>query len=308
MNLNNIEFICPICKTGSIKIERDFANCKNKNCKSRFSLINGKPVLIDFNKSVIRKERFKENSGKSEVPREDYKFIIKIKRILFGNGRVTKKNLEYLEDHFHNKNDLKILIVGGGTIGSGMNNFNKVFKKNILAFDIYTSSNIHFIADAHNIPIKNKSFDLIILQAVLEHVLNPYKVVDECRRLLKDDGLVYAETPFMQQVHEGAYDFIRFTDSGHRYLFKNFSILKSGPVAGVGTSLLWSISYFFGSLFRSVLVKKVTRIFFFWLRYFDFLVPNNQNIDGASGVYFIGKISNETLNEKEIINYYNGSQ
>ena len=99
MNLNNIEFICPICKSGSIKIERDFANCKNKNCKSRFSLINGKPVLIDFNKSVIRKERFKENSGKSEVPREDYKFIIKIKRILFGNGRVTKKNLEYLGDH-----------------------------------------------------------------------------------------------------------------------------------------------------------------------------------------------------------------
>ena len=308
MNLNNIEFICPICKTGSVNIERDSANCKNINCQSHFSHINGKPVLIDFNKSVISKESFIENSGKSEVPRTDDKFIIKIKRILFGDGSVTRKNLEYLEDYFHHRNNLKILIIGGGTIGSGMSNFYKAFKKNILAFDIYANPNIHFIADAHNIPIKNKTFDLIIIQAVLEHVLNPYVVVDECRRLLKDDGLIYAETPFMQQVHEGAYDFIRFTDSGHRYLFKNFSILKSGYVAGVGTSLMWSISYFFGGLFRSVVIKKILRILFFWLRYFDFLVPNSQNIDGASGFYFIGKISNHTLNEKEIIDYYNGSQ
>jgi SAM-dependent methyltransferase len=308
MNLKNIEFICPICKRGSVNIERNIANCINIKCKSQFSVLDGKPVLIDFNKSVIRKENFIEKSGKSEVPRIDDKFIIKIKRILFGFGSITKKNLEYLEDHFQNKNDLKILIIGGGTIGSGMNNFYKVFKKNILAFDIYVNYNIHFIADAHNIPLKDKSFDFIIIQAVLEHVLNPYKVVDECRRLLKVDGLIYAETPFMQQVHEGAYDFIRFTDSGHRYLFKNFSILKSGPVAGVGTSLLWSISYFFGGLFRSIMVKNIVRVFFFWLRYFDFLIPDSHNIDGASGVYFIGKKSEIVLSEKEIITYYNGSQ
>lgn len=308
MNLKNIEFICPICKTGKINIEVDIAHCINIKCKSQFYVLNGKPVLIDFNKSVIRKENFTENSGKSEVPRTDDKFIIKIKRTLFGDGSVTRKNLEYLENHFHHRDNLKILIIGGGTIGSGMNNFYKAFKKNILAFDIYNNPNIQFIADAHNIPIKNKIFDLIIIQAVLEHVLNPYKVVDECQRLLKIDGLIYAETPFMQQVHEGAYDFMRFTDSGHRYLFKNFSILKSGPVAGVGTSLLWSISYFFGGLFRSIMVKNIVRVFFFWLRYFDFLVPDSHNIDGASGVYFIGKKSEIVLSEDEIITYYNGSQ
>jgi SAM-dependent methyltransferase len=308
MNLKNIEFICPICKRGSVNIERDLAHCIDIKCKSQFSVLDGKPVLIDFNKSVIRKENFIEKSGKSEVRRTDDKYIKKIKRILFGFGSVTKKNLEYLEDHFQNKNDLKILIIGGGTIGSGMNNFYKAFKKNILSFDIYNNNNIHFIADAHDIPIKNNTFDFIIIQAVLEHVLNPYNVIDECRRLLKVDGLIYAETPFMQQVHEGAYDFIRFTDSGHRYLFKNFSILKSGPVAGVGTALLWSISYFFGGIFRSILVKNIVRIFFFWLRYFDFLVPDRYNIDGATGFYFIGKKSKIVLSNKEIINYYNGSQ
>ncbi len=49
----------------------------------------------------------------------------------------------------------------------------------------------------------------------------------EIHRVLKDDGIVYADTPFMQQVHEGAYDFTRFTLSGHRWLFKNFALLDS---------------------------------------------------------------------------------
>src|SRR5207237_664581 len=31
--------------------------------------------------------------------------------------------------------------------------------------------------------------------------------------------LVLGDTPFMQQVHEGAYDFTRFALSGHRWLF-----------------------------------------------------------------------------------------
>ena len=91
MNLKNIEFICPICKGGSVNIERNIANCINVKCKSQFSVLDGKPVLIDFNKSVIRKENFIEKSGKSEVPRIDDKFIIKIKRILFGFGSITKK-------------------------------------------------------------------------------------------------------------------------------------------------------------------------------------------------------------------------
>jgi hypothetical protein len=34
----------------------------------------------------------------------------------------------------------------------------------------------------------------------------------------------------MQQVHERAYDFSRFTQSGHRWLFKRFSEINAGPI------------------------------------------------------------------------------
>ena len=69
---------------------------------------------------------------------------------------------------------------------------------------------------------------------MLEHVLDPAQVVAEIHRVLGKDGVVFANTPFMQQVHEGAYDFTRFTLSGHRWLFRNFDLLEAGTSAGVG--------------------------------------------------------------------------
>ena len=50
----------------------------------------------------------------------------------------------------------------------------------------------------------------------------------EIYRVLKSDGIVYIETPFMQQVHGGKYDFTRFTYLGHRRLFARFQEIESG--------------------------------------------------------------------------------
>ena len=102
--------------------------------------------------------------------------------------------------------------------------------------------------DAHDIPFEDGSFDGVIAQAVLEHVADPYRCVAEIHRVLKPGGVVYAETPFMQQVHEGAYDFTRFTHLGHRRLFRDFSEVASGVACGPGMALAWSWQYFLMSL------------------------------------------------------------
>jgi ubiquinone/menaquinone biosynthesis C-methylase UbiE len=67
------------------------------------------------------------------------------------------------------------------------------------------------VADGHQLPIADGSVDGVWIQAVLEHVLDPSIVVQEIHRVLTPGGVVYAETPFMQPVHEGAYDFTRFS-------------------------------------------------------------------------------------------------
>ena len=92
---------------------------------------------------------------------------------------------------------------------------------------------------------------------MLEHVLEPELVVAEIHRVLMPDGLVYAGTPFMQQVHEGPYDFMRFTESGHRWLFRRFERLASGATGGPGAA---------GS------------------GLFDILSPDYSGVDGSAGL------------------------
>ena len=98
------------------------------------------------------------------------------------------------------------------------------------SIDIYASPTVDLICDAHYLPLEGEYYDAVWIQAVLEHVVQPELVVHEIHRVLKPDGIVYAETPFMQQVNEGAYDFTRYTVLGHRYLFKKFSLIDRGAM------------------------------------------------------------------------------
>ncbi len=173
-------------------------------------------------------------------------------------------------------------------------------------FDIYDSPDVHFIADGHKIPVMDEAFDLVVVQAVLEHVLEPQIVVDEIWRVLKPKGVVMAGTPFMQPVHEGPYDFTRFTASGHRWLFRRFVEIESST-SGVGASLLWAIDYFTRSLFRSRWAGKVAKLLFFWLRWFDRWIPPSHASDAAGFCSFVGRKSDNAISPKEIIAYYKGA-
>ena len=200
------------------------------------------------------------------------------------------------------------MVNGGAEIGSGLDILYKKFSDQIIAFDIYDSKNVDLIADAHSIPFRSDIFDLVIIQAVLEHVLIPKKVVAEINRVMRYGGIVYAETPFMQQVHEGPYDFTRFSESGHRFLFRHFKLISSGYTSGAGSALLWSLDFFFSGLLRTRLAGKLFRIVFFWLRFFDRIIPLKFNVDSACGVFFMGIKSDIVFDDKSIVAHYKGSQ
>ena len=274
----------------------------------KYDVWNDLPILIDNERSIITLDDF--NSYEPVIIRKSYGiFLSFLKKILSPNNRKTKENVNLLVRTLKNLDEnAKVLIIGGGTIGQGMDLFYKSSEIDLISFDIYISSNINFIADAHQIPLKDKHFDAVIIQAVLEHVLEPQRVVSEIFRVLKPNGFVYAETPFLQQVHEGAYDYTRFTESGHRYLFRQFTSISSGCTAGTGSQMLWSIDYFFRGLFRSRFVGTIVKLLFFWIRYFDYLIPECYNIDCASGVFFLGSKSKVNFHAKDIPRCYRGSQ
>lgn len=285
--------------------------CNNPKCirsTNSFKILYEKPILVDFKQSVLDEEIFVSIQGSSAVKRTSIGLMTKIRSLFRKKNKITINNISFLENEIKNITKPRILIIGGGEIGSGMEPLYERYKDSIISFDIYSSPHINFIADAHNIPIVSEYFDIVIIQAVLEHVIDPKNVVSEIWRVLKFDGIVYAETPFIQHVHEGRFDFTRFTESGHRYLFRRFSVISSGYNLGVATSLLWSLDFFFTGLFRSRLVGRSIRILFFWISYLDQLIPESYNIDGACGVYFTGRKKQENINQKDILIHYKGSQ
>jgi SAM-dependent methyltransferase len=174
------------------------------------------------------------------------------------------------------------LVVGGGTIGNGVEAPDSDRRLSVIAFDVYGTELVQFIADAHQMPLADKSVDAVVIQAVREHVLDPNQVVGEVHRVLREDAIVYAETPFLQHVHAGAHDFTRYTGSGYRHLFRGFEEIGAGPVAGPGTQLLWSIDHLVRGLMRSELAGKLVRAPFFWLHYLDPLIPSAFAMDNAS--------------------------
>lgn len=99
-----------------------------------------------------------------------------------------------------------------------------------LNLDLSTHPNIY--ADVTYPPLQAASVDCILCTEVLEHLKDPQACVDEIHRLLRDDGLVFASTPFFYPVHADPYDFQRFTEDGLRHLFREFKLVEVYRMGG----------------------------------------------------------------------------
>jgi hypothetical protein len=108
-------------------------------------------------------------------------------------------------------------------------------------------------------------------------------------------------------VHEAAFDFYRFTHSGHRWLFRDFDEIQSGAADGPGYVFLWSIRYLVRGLFRTKLAGVAAQLGMLWVRLFDKLIPTSFAVDSTSAVFFIGRKANTSLTPKDMIPYYRGA-
>jgi SAM-dependent methyltransferase len=201
-----------------------------------------------------------------------------------------------------------ILIVGGGVVSKSLLRALESPTCRVASLDIYASDKTNLVADAHHIPFGDETFDFSFVQAVLEHVFSPWQVVSEIHRVLKPGGTVVADTPFLYPVHEGAYDFTRFTHAGHRWLFRSFEEVASGPSIGAGNAFMISAKYFFTALTRSKALGSILTAPFALARAFDRLIPRERHIDAAGGFYFIGTRTDREIPKSEVIRSYAGAQ
>ncbi len=78
---------------------------------------------------------------------------------------------------------------------------------------------VSYVCDLKSIPVEDSRFDAIICTQVLEHVNEPIEVLNEFRRVLKVNGTLYLTAPLYYPEHEIPYDFFRYTQFGHQYIF-----------------------------------------------------------------------------------------
>jgi SAM-dependent methyltransferase/uncharacterized protein YbaR (Trm112 family) len=304
--------VCPVCKA-PVVLESERILCSNAAC-NRFSVgfpwIEGVPGLIDFDRSIISEKALLSSRGLSAVARGGviWRHLSYAMHDLSGVQPAIDRRATAFIDCVRKKSQrgATVLIIGGANM-SPRSPFRAAADMRLVASDIYSSPSTDVLADGHFLPFRDASFDGVAAQAVLEHVLDPALVVAEMYRVLKPGGIVYAETSFMEQVHEAAFDFTRFTHSGHRWLFRNFDEIQSGASNGPGLVFLWSTRYLVRGLFRTKLAGIMAEIGALWVRLFDKLIPEAFTIDSTSGVFFIGRKSDTSLKPKDIIAYYRGA-
>jgi SAM-dependent methyltransferase len=299
---------CPRCRH-TVHYQQGGWRCTAPDCQyatEPFETVSGLPVLIDFARSVVELGRLRASEGTPPSGRRRLAAVIDQMSML--SNTVARDQVQRMRSELCRESADRplILVVGGGTVGYGLDGMYSDARIDVMAFDIYVSPVAQFVADAHAIPVADGSVDGVVVQAVLEHVLQPQKVADEIERVLRPNGMVYADTPFMQQVHLNAYDFTRFTDSGHRYLFRAFERVDSGAVAGAGTALRWSVDYFVRALTRSRKLGRIAALSLFWLGFMDRFLDRKHSLDGCSSVFFLGRKAGQRLSAVQAIEYYQG--
>ncbi len=281
----------------------------------RFPIVDGIPILINDKTSLFSRDDFvARRSTTVDLSRPRFKERIDHLLPTLGKNLRARHNYQRLAELLRARSPQPlVLVVGGRILGQGMKALLAESGIELVETDVAFGPRTQIICDGHDLPFDDKAFDAVIIQAVLQYVPDPDRCVQEIERVLKPEGLVYAETAFMQQVVHGRYDFTRFTHLGMRRLFRSFRELASGAVAGPGMALAWACHYFllsFASTKRvRSLIHAAARLTLFWLKYFDALLLNKRGTDdAASGFFFLGERVANPLSDRQIVMLYQGAE
>jgi SAM-dependent methyltransferase len=142
-----------------------------------------------------------------------------------------RKKLDKLQERYKNLYCGIVLDIGGRDRGKFKKPRDKV-KKWIFA-DIEKKHNPDLVLDVANMgDVKNKSIDIINAIELFEHVEQIDKGLDECYRVLKNEGKLIISVPFLYQIHADPYDFQRWTETKWRkeltnrnFKIENFEVM-----------------------------------------------------------------------------------
>lgn len=304
-----VGFACPVHK---IRLS-DTLYCAH--CGSAFPAVNGIPVLINEGNSVFRISDYLHTEsaygGASAYAGSlDRRSGLRqlYRRFMHAVAEAPAVRMQFdVQDAMRQVREAvpqpKILVIGAG---------DTTLDGPVTYTDVAFGKNVQCIADAHDLPFEDASFDACTVCAVLEHVADPQRCVAEIVRVLRPGGYVFSETPFMQPVHMGAHDFTRFSYLGHRRLFRQFDDIQSGiaggPCAAAGLALRYALTSLTNRPSMHKWLKMLGLLVTYPFRWLDRISLSHASAyDSASAFYFFGILRPDPIPDRELLQHYRGS-
>lgn len=133
-------------------------------------------------------------------------------------------------------------------------------------FGVDWSNSLHelsadIVADLNRLlPLRDCVADSVMSLQVLEHLSEPQTFLNESHRILKSGGRLFLAVPFQWRIHEGPWDFFRFTRYGlaHTLGKAGFVDIRIDEVGGFWTMWFVKLNY---QLVRAVRGPRALRIF-----------------------------------------------
>jgi SAM-dependent methyltransferase len=246
----DLKYACPICH-GKV-IPQETATLACQDCMQQFPVRNGQPdfrldALLTEQEEVSEDETEKwQNQIKNTLRRHPglFRFLVLTLGTSLQLGESSQKFINALG------HQAQILSVGAGVLR---------LKGNVTHLDYEPHSHLEVVGDAHYLPFPTQTFDAVVCETVLEHVVEPERVINEIFRVLKPGGKVYILMPFMYCFHAAPNDFHRMTHRGLAYRMRAFEIEKLSVFAGP-TSALTNVLVEWCALFFSFGSRRLYRV------------------------------------------------
>jgi SAM-dependent methyltransferase len=144
------------------------------------------------------------------------------------------------------------------------------------------------------LPIEDEKADTIFSISVMEHLHEPQIFLNESYRILKKEGYLVLQVPFMWHIHEEPYDYFRYTKYGLEKMLSKAGFNVISIEASTGFWLTWFLKLNYqlirvinGESLKIKLVRPFLKIF----------IKKNQNL----AIYLDKKWPNS---EKETQGYW----
>lgn len=137
--------------------------------------------------------------------------------------------------------------------------------------DIVDSNFKFVVGDGCRMPFKKESFNTVLNIQVLEHVLEPLKMVNEVSRVLKPKGYGIFLIPQTCTLHGAPHNYYNFTRYWIEEAMKknNLKIIELKPLGGIWSSMASHLFYFFlqSTGYPGMSLKEGKRNLFFYILY-----------------------------------------